>query len=93
MKAAIQRTIRRRTPEVDDDAYAARLRRLDGFFDAIQQIRSAGTDIAAEDIAPVAFVMNSKGERLRLVGQVAWRSEDLHDSSQLAHASQTRRPT
>src|SRR5262245_64460783 len=46
---------------IDDQAKAARLRRTRTFFDTVDQIRPTGTDVGAEDVRTVAFVMQTAG--------------------------------
>src|SRR5215472_11586242 len=47
---------------IDDHAKPARLRCSRTFFDPVDEIRSTGTDVGAEDVRPVAFVMHTAGD-------------------------------
>jgi hypothetical protein len=47
--------------EIDDDSTSAVLGFLDGFFDTESEVRTASADIRAEDIATIAFVVDTEG--------------------------------
>jgi hypothetical protein len=64
--------------KINNNATTTTLRRFNAFFNGMRQIRSACTNIATKNVAPIAFVMNAAGEFNVFVGNRVWITPNVN---------------